>query len=87
VGIMVTRSFMPLPSCTTIGNGPTSRAVAPHRRQAIPRTAVPSSQVAMHASEAVTDPITFRASAVVSAVGRRVGVRAWMASMGRSSGY
>jgi hypothetical protein len=47
--------------------------------------AVSSSQVAIHASEAGMDPLTFRASAVVSTVGTCVGFLARMASMGRSS--
>ena len=84
---MVTRSSMPLPSRATICCGAKSRSVAPHRRHAIHRTAVPSSQVPIHASEAGTDHITFSASSVVSTVGKRVGFRACMASMGRPSEY
>jgi hypothetical protein len=84
---MVTRSSMPLPSRTTICCEAKSMSVAPHCRPAIHRTAVPSSQVTIHASEAGMDPLTFRASAVVSTVGTRVGCRAWMASMGRPSSY
>ena len=48
---------------------------------------MPSSQVTIHASEAGMDPITFRASAVVSTVGTRVGFLARMAPMGRPSSY